>query len=150
MRGGPEIVSKLKTEIQMRENRQLAAKRDTVIQPTRKRRPVPAFGYDSHYCNADRLVDPTILACSGTRSQACGCSISATCALPREIAYFNPGGNGIAAPRGRGPAPPAGTSSSQPRIIAERGEIWFTDHDRGFYVVRFTNGTWPFRAPEGE
>jgi hypothetical protein len=39
----------------------------------------------------------------------------------------------------------SGYTSAQPRIIRERGEIWFTDQDRGFMIVRFTNGTWPFR-----
>ena len=38
----------------------------------------------------------------------------------------------------------SGYTSAQPRIVPERGEIWFTDQDRGFYVVRCTNNTWPF------
>ena len=41
----------------------------------------------------------------------------------------------------------SGYTSAQPRIIADRGQIWFTDQDRGFYIVRFTNGAWPFNAP---
>ena len=52
---------------------------------------------------------------------------------PREIAYFNApvnnsGGN---------------YAMSAPTFVPERGEIWFTDQDRGFYVVRFAKGIWP-------
>ncbi len=61
---------------------------------------------------------------------------------PREIGYFNPGGDGHPAPGSFG-GTYAGYTSAQPRIIPERGEIWFTDQDRGFYVVRFANGAWP-------
>jgi hypothetical protein len=67
-------------------------------------------------------------------------------AAPWEIAYFNPGGDGTRSPASWG-GTTSGYTSAQPRIIAERGEIWFTDQDRGFYVVRFTNGAWPFGAP---
>lgn len=29
------------------------------------------------------------------------------------------------------------------RIIPQRQEIWFTDQDRGVYIIRLTNGSWP-------
>ncbi|MDQ3945846.1 MAG: hypothetical protein M3357_11975 [Actinomycetota bacterium] len=141
----PRIVSKLKLEIQMPENQELAH-RETAY--NNENGGVLPFGYNSHYCNADRLEDPTILACSNFESGIRVFDIRDV-AAPREIAYFNPGGDGT-----RRPASWAGTTSgytsAQPRIIAERGEIWFTDHDRGFYIVRFTNGAWPFPGPTVE
>lgn len=141
----PRVVSKLKLEIQMRENRQLAQSETSYNNENGGLYPL---GYNSHYCNADRLVDPTILACGNQESGLRVFDIRDVRA-PREIAYFNPGGNGMRAP-GSWAGTTSGYVSVQPRIIAERGEIWFTDHDRGFYVVRFTNGTWPFRAPAGD
>lgn len=137
----PRVVSKLKTEIQMRESLD-AANRDT-------RRPgkedgglIPgSFYYDSHYCNVDRDIDPTILACSNFQSGLRIFDIRDV-RRPREIAYYNPGGDGTRAPASFG-GTYAGYTSAQPRIVPERGEIWFTDQDRGFYVVRFTNGAWP-------
>ena len=67
---------------------------------------------------------------------------------PREIAYFNPGGTGQDAPPGSqdGSNPTTtGYPSARPRIIPERGELWFTDQNKGFFVTRFTNGVWPFQ-----
>ena len=141
----PRIVSKLKLEIQMPENRELAhreARGDT----TEKAGFVLPFGYNSHYCSPDRHVDPTILVCSNFQSGIRVFDIRDV-AAPREIAYFNPGGDGTRSPASWG-GTTSGYTSALPRIIAERGEIWFTDHDRGFYVVRFTNGVWPFRPAD--
>jgi len=139
----PGVLTKLKTEIQMPENLE-TANRDTRRPPKENNGRLLAFGYDSHYCNLDRSVDPTIVACSEYQSGLRVFDIR-DIRRPREIAYFNPGGDGTAAPGGFG-GTFSGFTSAQPRIIPERGEIWFTDQDRGFYVVRFTNGTWPFAA----
>ncbi len=47
------------------------------------------FGYDSHYCNIDKLVDPTMLACgyfdSGVRLFDIRDPLR-----PKELAYYNP------------------------------------------------------------
>jgi hypothetical protein len=138
----PTVVSKLKTEIQMPENL-AAANADT------RRFPVEnnglfagSFGYDSHYCSTDRIIDPTIVACAEFQSGLRVFDIRDV-HHPREIAYFNPGGDGRRAPGSYGGTYSSYTSA-QPRIVSERGEIWFTDQDRGFFVVRFTNGVWPF------
>jgi hypothetical protein len=132
----PRIVSKLKLEIQMPENRDLA--RREALTYNNENGGLYPFGYNSHYCNADRVVDPTILACANQESGLRVFDIRDVRA-PREIAYFNPGGDGTRSPASWG-GTTSGYTSAQPRIISERGEIWFTDQDRGFYVVRFTNG----------
>jgi hypothetical protein len=142
----PRVVSKLKLEIQMPENRDLA--RREAFTYNNENGGLYPFGYNSHYCSADRLIDPTILACANQESGLRVFDIRDVRA-PREIAYFNPGGNGIRAP-GSWAGTTSGYVGAQPRIIAERGEIWFTDQDRGFYIVRFTNGTWPFQALANE
>lgn len=142
----PRVVSKLKLEMQMPEHQALAL--------SEMRRPpkengglLPPlngiFGYNSHYCNVDRRHDPTVLACSNFESGLRVFDIGDV-SHPREIAYFNPGGDGTAAPGGFG-GTYSGYPSAAPRIFLNNGQaqIWFTDQDRGFYVVRFTNGAWP-------
>jgi hypothetical protein len=137
----PRVLTKLKTEIQTPQNSD-TANRDTRRPPKEDNGLVAgAFGYDSHYCSIDRPVDPTIVACSEFQSGLRVFDIRDV-RHPREIAYFNPGGDGHAAPGSFG-GTYSGYTSAQPRIIPERGEIWFTDQDRGFYVVRFAGGTWP-------
>jgi hypothetical protein len=68
---------------------------------------------------------------------------------PREIAYYNPGGTGEPPKPGSqdgSSTVTAGYPSARPRIVEERGEIWFTDQNKGFFVARFTNGVWPFET----
>lgn len=139
----PRVVSKLKTEIQMPENRAIAD-RDTKRLPQENGGLVQnSFYYDSHYCSIDAIVEPTIAVCSEFQSGVRVFDIRDV-HHPTEIAYFNPGGDGTRAPASFG-GTFAGYTSAEPRILKDRGEIWFTDQDRGFYVVRFTNGAWPFR-----
>ncbi|HEV7685856.1 MAG TPA: hypothetical protein VGQ80_04765, partial [Acidimicrobiia bacterium] len=138
----PRVLTKLKTEIQMPENLD-TANRDTRRPPEENHGLVPgSFGYDAHYCSIDRPADPTIVACSEFQSGLRVFDIRDV-RHPREIAYFNPGGDGHRQPGSFG-GTYAGYTSAQPRILPERGEIWFTDQDRGFYVVRIANGIWPF------
>jgi hypothetical protein len=138
----PRVLTKLKTEIQMPQNLD-TANQDTRRPPKENHGLVPgSFGYDAHYCSIDRPADPTIVACSEFQSGLRVFDIRDV-RRPREIAYFNPGGDGHLQPGSFG-GTYAGYTSAQPRIIPETGEIWFTDQDRGFYVVRFADGVWPF------
>ena len=138
----PRIVSKLKLEIQMPQNRS-RAEASTHGSAKDGTGPFAPFGYNSHYCNVDRERDPTILVCANVESGIRVFDIREI-RRPREIAYFNPGGDGV-----RRPGSFAGATSSyvvtQPRVLPN-GEIWFTDQDRGLYIVRFTNAAWPFAA----
>ena len=135
----PRVVAKLKTEIQMPANHEIAS-RDLVRPGKENGGLIPgSFYYDSHYCSIDRDEDPTILACSNFQS---GLRVFDIRDLqhPKEIAYFNPGGDGTRAPGSFG-GTYGGYTSAMPRIVPERGEIWFTDQDRGFYVVRFAKSS---------
>ena len=133
----PKVVSKIKLEIQMPQNADRAA--ETGSDNT--------FGYDSHYCNVDRRVDPTILVCSEFESGERVFDVRDPL-HPKEIAYYNPGGTGQPGKAGsqdNASTVTSGYPSARPRIIPERGEIWFTDQDKGLFVARFTNGVWPFK-----
>ena len=97
----------------------------------------PFQGYQGHYCTLPSRVDPYIVACSFIMSGLRVFDIRDV-AHPREIAYFNdpliPGEN---------PAPTkAGAfAMSAPAYDEATGDIWYTDGNNGFYVVRLTDTT---------
>ena len=97
-------------------------------------------GYAGHYCNVPQREDPGIVACSFILSGLRVFDIRDP-VHPKEIAYFNtpkkptiPGD------------PPSSYAMSSPSFVPERGEIWYSDGNSGFYDVRLTNGVW---APHG-
>ena len=99
-------------------------------------------GYAGHYCNVPRREEPGIVACSFIASGLRVFDIRDP-RRPKEIAYF-------VAP----PAPSAvlnersNYAMSQPDFVPERGEIWYSDGNSGFFAVRIANGVWPFKASE--
>lgn len=117
----PATVSHIRTEIQLSQN---ATRRSETKPDTQG-----GFGYNFHYCNVDRLIDPTALACS---SRASGVRVFDIRNLlkPKEIAYLNP----------------VGEFTAQVRLDAARGELWTTDGTHGLIIAKFTNGAWPFRS----
>jgi hypothetical protein len=90
-------------------------------------------GYAAHYCNVPQREEPGIVACSMILSGLRVFDIRDP-EHPREIAYFN--------------APVVDDTSnwamSSPAFAPERGEIWYSDGNQGFHVLRVTNGVWPF------
>lgn len=90
--------------------------------------------YTGHYCNVPQREDPGIVACTFILSGLRVFDIRDP-HNPKEIAYFN------------GPLQPGESSyaMSSPSFVPERGEIWYSDGNTGFYVVRLTNGVWPFK-----
>src|SRR4051812_18505254 len=101
----------------------------------------PAQGYAAHYCNIPTRVDPQVVACSFIASGLRVFDISDLTA-PKEIAYF------VAPPVQR--VENGGTNSdfamSQPVIVPERREVWYTDGESGFYVLRVDQSVWPGEA----
>jgi hypothetical protein len=95
-------------------------------------------GYDAHYCAVPQRDEPGIVACSFIVSGLRVFDIRDP-HRPLEIAYFN-----------QPPAPGArgnysgSYAMSAPTFVPERGEIWHSDGNSGFYNVRITNGMWPF------
>lgn len=115
----PFIVSKLKLEVHMPENQDaLAGDSDP---------------YQGHYCWVPQREEPGVVGCSYLASGLRIFDIRDPY-RPREIAYFNPGRPGNLASR----------ESARVRFVPERSEVWFTDQRSGLYIVRFTNGVWPF------
>lgn len=125
----PFVVSDLRLEVHQPENRDAIAGDPGAM--------LPVQGYAGHYCNIESRVNPSIAACSMIVSGLRIFDIRDP-ANPKEIAYFN-------APVKARLTPVFEASNwamSQPVIIPERKEIWYTDGYGGFFVVRVTNGVW--------
>ncbi|HVL32687.1 MAG TPA: hypothetical protein VM600_03800 [Actinomycetota bacterium] len=126
----PSVVSDLRLEVHQREN--IAAIAED---------PGANFqlqGYAGHYCQVPQREDPGVVACSMIGSGLRLFDIRDPHA-PAEIAYFN---RPMASP------PPGlrggAFAMSQPAFAPERGQIWYTDGNTGFYAVKIKDGVWPF------
>lgn len=103
----------------------------------------PAQGYAAHYCSVPTQVDPGIVACSFIASGLRVFDIRDPYA-PKELAYFvAPPGN-----IGGSPAPleRSNYAMSKPAFNPDRGEIWYSDGNSGFYALKVARGVWPFEA----
>jgi hypothetical protein len=92
-------------------------------------------GYQGHYCSLPSRVDPNIVACSFIMSGLRVFNISDP-AHPREIAYFN---NPVTTGDNSYPTKAGSFAMSAPAYDEETGDIWYTDGNSGFYVVRLTD-----------
>lgn len=144
----PRVITKLKLEIHMPEH---AERRATDSAGN------GIFGYEAHYCEADRKEDPTALACGYFESGVRVFDIRDP-HRPSEIAYFNPPAQvgkaaeltgsehamGLAASQGANLT--TDWCSSPPRFVMQpngEAQLWVTCQDNGFMALRFTNGVWP-------
>ena len=92
-------------------------------------------GYQGHYCSLPSRVDPQIVACSFIMSGLRVFDISDV-KKPREIAYFNkPVLKGSVANQ---PLRAGAFAMSAPAYDEASGDIWYSDGNSGFYVVRLT------------
>ena len=91
-------------------------------------------GYQGHYCSLPSRIDPQIIACSFIMSGLRVFDI-ANPTSPKEIAYFNK-------PRASGghinPNTAGSFAMSAPAYDEATGDIWYSDGNSGFYVVRLT------------
>lgn len=133
-----EVISKIKTEIMMPANAEKAA--EDLYRPPFEIAGIIPFGYNFHYCNLDRVDNPAMLVCSAF-NQGVRVFDVRDVREPKEIAYFNPGGDGTLQPGSFG-GTYSGFPAAMPQFVPERKEIWITDQDRGLFVLRFTNGAW--------
>jgi hypothetical protein len=146
----PKTVAKLQTEVMFPENCEkiLADSAFLTTQGLQAGDVFPLIGsrvflYDSHYCSTDRLHDPTIVACSSFGSGVRVYDIRDP-HTPREIAYYNPGS--VKSPDGS--AGIANAAVARPVIRSDLGQIWFPDISKGFHVVQFRDGVWPFKGQD--
>jgi len=146
----PKTVSKMQTEVMLPENC-AAVLGDSAFLTTQGLVAGDVFAligsrvflYDSHYCSTDRLHDPTIVACSSFGSGVRVYDIRDPL-KPREIAYYNPGS--VKTPDGT--AFVANATVARPVIRSDLGQIWFPDIAKGFHVVQFRDGVWPFAGTD--
>ena len=146
----PKTVSKMQTEVMLPEHCDEVLADSAFLTTTSldKGDVFPLIGsrvflYDSHYCSTDRLHDPTIVACSSFGSGVRVYDIRDPRA-PREIAYYNPGS--VKSPDGT--AFIANAAVARPVIRSDLGQIWFPDIAKGFHVVQFREGVWPFAGQD--
>ena len=144
----PKVVSKIFNEVTLPENC-AAVSADSASFPSNGLTKGDVFGlvgsrvflYDSHYCSTDRTHDPTIAACASFGSGIRVYDIRNP-AAPKEIAYYNPGTTD--SPAGA----VANATVARPVIRSDLGQIWFADIAKGFHVVQFRDGVWPFAGQE--
>jgi hypothetical protein len=146
----PKVASKIFSEVTLPENC-AAVSGDSASFPSNGLTKGDVFGlvgsrvflYDSHYCSTDRLHDPTIVACSSFGSGVRVYDIRDPRA-PHEIAYYNPGV--VQTPDGSSFV--ANATIARPVIRSDLGQIWFPDISKGFHVVQFRDGVWPFAGTD--
>jgi hypothetical protein len=162
----PQIVSHIQLEIQM-EGHEAERAKDSAGNGL--------FGYDAHYCDTDRRVNPTALACGFFQSGVRVFDIRDVQA-PKEIAYFNPPPQAQARARLAGSEHASGLgllpTLAEPSVNAVTSyvfdlghlsdanlstdwctspprfvgeQIWVTCQDNGFMVLGFTNGAYPLK-----
>ena len=91
-------------------------------------------GYQGHYCSLPSRVDPTIVACSFIMSGLRVFNISNP-SKPVEVAYFN---KPLLAGHGTNPNQVGAFAMSAPAYDEATHDIWYSDGNSGFYVVRLT------------
>ena len=94
----------------------------------------PFQGYQAHYCDLPSRVDPYIVACSFIMSGLRVFDIRDV-AHPKEIAYFN---KPLMPGAGSTPTKAGAFAMSAPAYDEKTHDIWYTDGNSGFYVVRLT------------
>ena len=143
----PTVISKIKTEIMMPENNERAGNETNGARNGRYEYGGDLrFGYNIHYCNIDKRVDPTMMACAGFESGLRVYDIRDV-HNPKELGYYNPGGDGSFMPGGWCGVY-SGYLAAMPQFEPTKHQIWFSDQCRGIFVVQPTNGTWISDATE--
>jgi len=102
-----------------------------------------AFIYDSHYCTVDDPKNAKMAACAWFQSGVRVIDIRDPY-HPKELAYYKPAAVGTASRPGstlNGQNRTWDLSSSNIRWVKQNGDIflWFTSHDNGFQIVKFTD-----------
>jgi hypothetical protein len=100
--------------------------------------PAPLLNYASHYCAIPRQIDPEIAACSFINSGLRIFNIEDP-AHPYEVGYF------ISPPKAAtvAGAEAADFAMSQPAFDPAKREVWYTDANSGFYVIKLDKRVWP-------
>ena len=95
----------------------------------------PVQGYAGHYCNVPQRNEPGIFACSMITSGLRVFDIRDP-ENPKEIAYYVSPPSTISATGGPVIDERSNWAMSQPAFAPERGEIWYSDGNSGFYALK--------------
>jgi hypothetical protein len=134
----PRVVSKLMLDVHDPANCS-AVQQDTGF--------ADIFGYSSHYCTADNPLNAQYVACTYFEAGLRVFDIRDPY-RPKEVAYYKPpaGNRGAALPGSsalysRRPTRNTDWTSSNVRWHREGDDLhlWFTSHNNGFQIVKFTN-----------
>jgi hypothetical protein len=122
----PAVISNIRLEVQMPDGR-MKTTNDTGANSFLQ-------GYTGHYCAVPKRDNPRIVACSMILSGMRVIDIQDP-RHPHEIAYFN-------APvyKDSNKGATSSYAMSAPAFAPDRGEVWYTDGNSGFYAMRLTNG----------
>jgi hypothetical protein len=122
----PKVVSDLRLAV----NRAAVQGADLEADPGNDQ---PFQGYQAHYCTLPSRVDPEIIACTFIMSGLRVFDIR-NLSRPREIAYVNH----PVVPRSvpHQPIRAGAFAMSAPAYDQKTGDIWYSDGNSGFYVVR--------------
>ncbi|HEX6388857.1 MAG TPA: hypothetical protein VFZ89_05415 [Solirubrobacteraceae bacterium] len=126
----PRVIANLRLQVNQPADHEAAANDPGAFSPVQ--------GYAAHYCNVPTRVDPKVVACSFITSGLRVFDISKL-TEPKEIAYF------VAPTKARAEngLQESSFAMSQPQIVPERREVWYTDGVSGFYVVKIADAVWP-------
>jgi hypothetical protein len=129
----PRVVANLRLQVNQEADHRAASGDPGALSPVQ--------GYAAHYCNLDSRVDPKVVACSFIAS---GLRVFDVTDLlhPQEIAYYV----APTQPRAENGFLASDFAMSQPAIVPERHEIWYSDGATGFNVLRVSADVWPGAA----
>jgi hypothetical protein len=129
----PRVVANLRLQVNQEADHRAASGDPGALSPVQ--------GYAAHYCNLDSRVDPKVVACSFIAS---GLRVFDVTDLlhPKEIAYYV----APTRPRAENGFLASDFAMSQPAIVPERHEIWYSDGATGFNVLRVSADVWPGAA----
>ena len=96
----------------------------------------PFQGYQGHYCSLPSRVDPNIVACTFIMSGLRVFDIS-NVERPVEIAYHS---RPVIPGTGSSPRQAGSFAMSAPAYDHASKDIWYSDGNSGFYVVRLSDG----------
>ena len=125
----PKVISNLRLAV----HQPTARAGDQMLDPGAA---LPVQGYAGHYCSLPKRQDPKIVGCSMILSGLRFFDIR-NVRKPREVAYFNdptvPGSKSL------NPTALGAFAMSAPAWDPARRAAWYTDANKGFYVVALTN-----------
>ncbi|MBO9520906.1 MAG: hypothetical protein J7518_05155 [Nocardioidaceae bacterium] len=126
----PRVVSDIRLTVHQPDQRYGPQKRDPGAS-------FVAQGYAAHYCGMPTRTNPKIAGCSMILSGLRLFDIRDV-RHPKEVGYFN---KPVRKNTRLALIPTFGAyAMSQPAWDVRRNEVWYTDANSGFYVVRLTNG----------